>query len=104
MENIKDMQQQMIIAMIAINVGFAIGCVAIGLFVVKVVIRPISKLIKSAEKIAEERARIESGEWDVFTGPIETNTGDIIDPDGKGLDEETITSGINWYFKNIVEK
>ena len=52
MENIKDMQQQMIIAMIAINVGFAIGCVAIGLFVVKVVIRPISKLIKSAEKIA----------------------------------------------------
>lgn len=46
------MQQQMIIAMIAINVGFAIGCVAIGLFVVKVVIRPISKLIKSAEKIA----------------------------------------------------
>lgn len=46
------MQQQIIIAMIAINVGFAIGCVAIGLFVVKVVIRPISKLIKSAEKIA----------------------------------------------------
>ena len=58
----------------------------------------------TAEKIAEERARIESGEWDVFTGPIETNTGDIIDPDGKGLDEETITSGINWYLKNIVEK
>ena len=58
----------------------------------------------TAEKIEEEKARIESGEWDVFTGPIETNTGEVIDAEGKGLDDATITGGINWYFKNIVEK
>lgn len=58
----------------------------------------------TAEKIEEEKAKIESGEWDVFTGPIETNTGEVIDPEGKGLDDATITGGINWYFKNIVEK
>ena len=40
------------IAIGVINIVFAIGCVIIGLFVVKVVIKPISKLIKSAEKIA----------------------------------------------------
>ena len=56
------------------------------------------------EKIEEEKTKIESGEWDVFTGPIETNTGEVIDPEGKGLDDATITGGINWYFKNIVEK
>ena len=48
----QEILKQSIVAIIATNAIFAVGCIAIGLFVVKVVISPISKLIKSAEKIA----------------------------------------------------
>ena len=69
-------------------------------------IAPLSDLCAegTAEKIDEARKLIESGEWDVFMGEIETNTGDKIGEEGKNLDDATITGGINWYFKNIVEK
>lgn len=56
------------------------------------------------EAIDEARAKIVSGEWDVFMGEIETNDGTIIGEEGKSLDDATITSGINWYFKNVVVK
>lgn len=56
----------------------------------------------TAEIIAEEQAKIVSGEWDVFMGEIETNTGEIVGEAGKNLDDATITGGINWYFKNII--
>lgn len=67
---------------------------------------PLSELCAegTAEKIAEEKAKIESGEWDVFMGVIETNTGETVGEEGKSLDDATITGGINWYFKNVVEK
>lgn len=58
----------------------------------------------TAEKIQEAQDKILSGEWDVFTGVIETNTGDTVGEDGKSLDDAAITGGMNWYFKNIVEK
>lgn len=58
----------------------------------------------TAEKIAEVRKTIEDGTWDVFTGVIETNDGKTVGEEGKSLDDGTITGGINWYFKNVVEQ
>lgn len=68
-------------------------------------ISPLSDLCApgTEEKIAEAEAKIKSGEWDVFTGAIETNDGQTIGEEGKSLDDATITAGINWYFKNVVE-
>ena len=48
------------------------------------------------------RELIVSGEWDVFSGLIETNEGEVVCEEGQTLDDATITGGINWYFKNIV--
>ena len=68
-------------------------------------IAPLSDLCApgTTEKIAEVEAKFKSGEWDVFTGVIETNDGQTIGEEGKSLDDATITGGINWYFKNVVE-
>ena len=38
---------------------------------------------------------------ELFDGKIETNTGDTIGKKGKTLDDDTITGGINWYYKNV---
>ncbi len=57
----------------------------------------------TADKVAEAKAKIESGDWDVFYGVIETNDGKTVGEEGKSLDDATITGGINWYFKNVVE-
>lgn len=51
--------------------------------------------------INDARAKIMSGEFNVFDGVIETNTGEEIGKDGATLDDATITGGINWYFKNV---
>lgn len=51
--------------------------------------------------INEARAKIISGEFNVFDGIIETNTGETVGKDGSTLDDATITGGINWYFKNV---
>lgn len=69
-------------------------------------IAPLSDLCKEGTKeaIDEARAKIESGDWDVFWGVIETNEGTTVGEEGKSLDDATITGGINWYFKNVVEK
>lgn len=55
----------------------------------------------TAEKIKEAKDKMVSGEWDVFTGVIETNDGKTVGEEGKTLDDATITGGINWYFKTI---
>ncbi len=69
-------------------------------------IAPLSDLCKDGTKeaIDEAKAKIESGDWDVFWGGIETNDGTTVGEEGKSLDDATITGGINWYFKNVVEK
>lgn len=51
--------------------------------------------------INDARAKIMSGEFNVFDDVIETNTGEEIGKDGATLDDATITGGINWYFKNV---
>lgn len=70
-----------------------------------ITIAPLSDLCVegTAEKIEEAKAKITSGTWDVFTGVIETNDGTTVGEEGKSLDDGTITGGINWYFKNVVE-
>ncbi|MBE5759122.1 MAG: BMP family ABC transporter substrate-binding protein [Clostridiales bacterium] len=49
----------------------------------------------TAEAIKEAQDKIASGEWDVFDGEIETNTGD------KATSEHY--SDVNWYFKTVKE-
>ena len=49
----------------------------------------------------EAKAKILSGESNVFDGVMETNTGDTVGEDGGTLDDATITGGINWYYKNV---
>lgn len=53
------------------------------------------------EKVAEAKSQILSGEFGVFDGVIETNTGETVGQEGKTLDDATITGGIDWYFKNV---
>lgn len=58
----------------------------------------------TAEKIEEARAKMVSGEWDVFDGVIECNDGSIVGTEGEHMSDADITGNIHWYFKNVVEK
>lgn len=57
----------------------------------------------TADVVNQMSQKIMSGEFGVFDGVIETNTGDMVGEEGKTLDDATITGGINWYYKNVVE-
>ena len=69
-------------------------------------ISPLSDLCVDGtqEKIDEARAKIESGDWDVFDGVIECNDGTTVGTEGEHMSDADITGNIHWYFKNIVEK
>lgn len=54
------------------------------------------------EKVDEATQAILSGDFNVFDGVMETNTGEQIGVDGGTLDDATITGGINWYYRNVV--
>jgi len=56
------------------------------------------------EKIEEARAKIVSGEWDVFDGVIETNDGKTVGAEGQHMSDGDITGKMNWYFKNVSVK
>ncbi|GHV25471.1 BMP family ABC transporter substrate-binding protein [Spirochaetia bacterium] len=60
----------------------------------------------TGEIIAEERQRLTTGAFDVFEGELETNdiSGRRIGEAGKRLDDNEILSGINWYYRNVVEE
>lgn len=50
------------------------------------------------------RSQMERGEFMVFEGVLETNEdGVAVGKDGAALPDEDIQTGINWYFKNVVE-
>ena len=53
------------------------------------------------EKVDEMKNKMLTGEFNVFDGELETNTGEIIGEAGGTLDDATITGGINWYYKNV---
>lgn len=77
-----------------------------GMADVLVAYSPLSDLCEegTAEAIDAVQQKIMSGEWDVFTGPIEDNQGNVVCAEGEKLDDATITGGINWYFKNVTVK
>jgi basic membrane protein A len=54
------------------------------------------------EKMDEEAQRIVSGEYILFDGVLETNTGETFDGEGKTLDDATIMGSLNWYYRNVV--
>lgn len=53
--------------------------------------------------VSRKTQEIISGQFGVFDGVLETNTGAFVGEEGKTLDDATITGGINWYYKNVVE-
>lgn len=53
------------------------------------------------EKVDEMKAKMLTGEFNVFDGELETNTGEIIGEPNGTLDDATITGGIDWYYKNV---
>ena len=59
-------------------------------------ISPLSKNVAEGtqEKIDEARAKIISGEWDVFTGPIFNNAGEQILAEGETLADSDITGDL----------
>ena len=57
----------------------------------------------ASEAVIAERKRIESGEFDVFDGPMETNDGQIVGEEGGTLPDSVIQGQINWYYRNVTE-
>lgn len=53
------------------------------------------------EKVDEMKNKMLTGEFNVFDGELETNTGEIIGEASGTLDDATIKGGINWYYKNV---
>jgi basic membrane protein A len=68
---------------------------------------PLSKNIplsaEAARIIEEERRRIESGEFNVFGGIMETNKGKTIGKEGENLTDDEIRNGMNWYYRTVAE-
>ncbi len=56
----------------------------------------------TADKVAEAKAKMLDGSFNVFDGVIETNEGTTVGEEGKTLSDADITGGINWYYKNVV--
>jgi basic membrane protein A len=52
--------------------------------------------------LEEERMRIESGEFDIFTGVMETNDRRRIGREGENFSDETIRNGIDWHYRNVM--
>ena len=59
-------------------------------------ISPLSKNVApgTEEAIEAAREKMLSGEWDVFTGPIFSNTGELVVKDGESLSDSDITGGL----------
>ncbi|MDD6069197.1 MAG: BMP family ABC transporter substrate-binding protein [Clostridiales bacterium] len=54
------------------------------------------------EKVTAASEAILNGSNNVFDGELKTNTGEVIGSEGETLDDATITSGIDWYYENVV--
>jgi basic membrane protein A len=70
-----------------------------------VALTPLNKELAapgSEEAVAAARERMISGQFNVFDGVMETNDGQKVGEPGGTLSDETITSGIDWYYRNII--
>lgn len=52
-------------------------------------------------KVDEAAAKIKSGEWDVFYGPIKDQTGKVRVPEGSKMSDEDLLS-FNWFVEGVV--
>jgi basic membrane protein A len=52
--------------------------------------------------IDEERLRIESGAFNVFSGVMETNNGKSIGREGENLTDDEIRNEMNWYYRTVI--
>jgi basic membrane protein A len=57
-----------------------------------------------AESVVFARERIKNGEFGVFDGVMETNDGRTLGREGETLSDGEITGGIDWYYRNVVER
>ena len=68
---------------------------------------PLSGIVQwdteSLRILNEERQRIESGTFNVFSGVMETNDGRIIGSEGSNLTDREIQFGIDWHYRTISE-
>jgi len=60
--------------------------------------------VETIRIIDEERQRIESGAFDVFSGVMETNNGKSIGKEGGNLTDDEIRNGMNWYYRTVVDR
>jgi basic membrane protein A len=69
-------------------------------------IMPLSDIAApdTATAITAARSRIEDGAFNVFDGLMETNDGRTIGARGTTLPDKVITSGIDWYYRNVREE
>jgi basic membrane protein A len=58
----------------------------------------------AAEAVNLAREQIESGAEGIFEGEMETNDGRVIGRRGERLQDSVIATGIDWYYRNVVER
>ena len=56
----------------------------------------------AAKIVAEERNKIENGEFHIFEGTLETSDGRIIGEDGSIFSDFIIQNQIDWHYRNVV--
>lgn len=52
------------------------------------------------KRVEDERAKIVSGEWDVFTGPIKDQKGEVRVKEGTTMSDPDIWS-MNWFVEGV---
>lgn len=52
------------------------------------------------ELVEEEKARIVSGEWDVFYGPVKDQSGEVRVPEGSAMTDAEMLS-MNWFVEGV---
>jgi basic membrane protein A len=57
----------------------------------------------AAAAVDAARKRMESGEFDVFEGVLETSEGRRVGAEGERLSYGEISGGMNWYYRNVIE-
>ncbi|MDR3154618.1 MAG: BMP family ABC transporter substrate-binding protein [Deltaproteobacteria bacterium] len=57
----------------------------------------------AAGRVAEARAKLESGAADVFEGELETGDGQVVGEPGGRLSYTQIAMDSHWYYRNVVE-
>jgi basic membrane protein A len=58
---------------------------------------------ETAAVVEAERQRIVEGSFNIFDGLMQTNDGQVAGREEETLSDSEISSGINWYYRNIVE-